>query len=336
MRGWCLPEKITRGIWKVQSAKEKPSSFPYVVMLAVMVVGLAFATFAVYRWQNLSTGMDDARRLGVLYVMLGSGLAGLVISAAFALGCTQWMIERRHLAGLPEYAAVAIGVLKGLLGFALMFAWQMAERRLLGAYGHYTGMQLVAILGLILDHLIAVAAVMVSIGLAFSVLREQAIPASPQPAELRGRALLMFTLFAWSWLLVIAQWTAPTTMQLYRAASDALPLVPYVVSIGLVLPVLLGGLLGLPRTMPLTRPFRLWLTGTLAVLVCALTMAVVVIVMVGFGRSLGKYFVPITAFSALVAVVWFVVSTLLCWLLVKVLFRTQALPLRHGKVNADC
>jgi hypothetical protein len=29
------------------------------------------------------------------------------------------------------------------------------------------------------------------------------------------------------------------------------------------------------------------------------------------------------------------VSTLLCWLLVKVLFRTQAPSLRHEMVNAD-
>lgn len=306
------------------SAREKPSSFPYAVMLAVMVVGLAFATFAVYRWQHVSAGMDDARRLGVLYVMLGSDLVGLVISAAVALGYTQWMLERRRLAGLPDYAAVGIGVLKGLLGFALMFAWQMAARGLLTAYDHYAGMQLVAIVGLIVGHLMTVAAVMVPIGLAFSVLRGQAIPASPQPVELRGRALLMFTLFAWSWLLVVAQLVAPMTMQLYRAEFEALPLVPYVGSIGLVLPVFLGGLLGLPRTMPLTRPVRLWSAGTLAVLVCAVVMAIVTIVMVGFGRSLGEAFVPIAAFSTLVAVVWFVVSTLLCWLLVKVLFRSQA------------
>jgi hypothetical protein len=318
----------------VPSAKEKPSSFPYAVMLAVMAMGLALATFAVYRWQHLSAGMDDARRLGVLYVMLGSDLVGLVISAACALGYTQWVIERRRLAGLPDYAAVGIGVFKGVLGFALMFTWQMAARGLLAAYGHYAGMQLVAIVGLILGHLITVAAVMVSIGLAFSVLREQAIPASPQPIELRGRALLMFTLFAWSWLLVVAQLVAPMTMDLYRAEVDALPLVPYAASIGLVLPAFLGGLLGLPRTMPLSRPFRLWLAGTLAVLVCALTMAVVTIVMVGIGRSLGKYFVPITAFSALVAVVWFVVSTVLCWLLVKVLFRTEVPLFRDERISA--
>lgn len=317
------------------TAKEKPSSFPYAVMLAVMAMGLALATFAAYRWQHLSTGMDDARRLGVLYVMLGSDLVGLVISAAFALGYTQWMLEQRRVAGLPDYAAVGIGVLKGVLGFALMFAWQMAARGLLAAYGHYAGMQLVAIVGLILGHLITVAAVMVSIGLAFSVLREQAIPASPQPVELRGRALLMFTLFAWSWLLVVAQLVAPMTMDIYRAEVDALPLVPYAASIGLVLPVFLGGLLGLPRTMPLTRPFRLWLAGTLAVLVCALAMAVVTIVMVGIGRSLGEDFASIAAFSALVAVIWFVVSTLLCWLLVKLLFRTGASLLHHEKVNAD-
>jgi hypothetical protein len=319
----------------VQSAKEKPSSFPYVVTLAVMVVSLALATFVVYRWQHMSTGMDDERRLGVLYVMLGSDLVGLVISAAFALGYTQWMLERRRVAGLPDYAAAGIGVLKGLLGFALMFAWQMAARALLTAYDHYAGMQLVAILSLILGHLITVAAVMVSIWLAFSVLRGQAIPASPRPVELRGRALLMFTLFAWSWLLVVAQLVVPMTMELYRAEFEALPLIPYAGSIGLVLPVFLGGLLGLPRTMPLTRPFRLWLAGTLAVLVCALAMVVVIIAMVGIGRFLGQDFAQITAFSALVAVVWFVVSTLLCWLLVKVLFRTQAPLLRHEMVNAD-
>jgi hypothetical protein len=307
----------------VQSAKEKPSSFPYAVTLAVVAVGLAFATFAVYRWQHLSVGMDDARRLGVLYVMLGSDLVGLVISAAFALGYTQWMLERRRVAGLPDYAAVGIGVLKGLLGFALMLAWQMAMRRWLAAYDHHAGMQLVAIVNLILGHLMTVAVVMVPIWLAFSMLHRQAIPASPRPVELRGRALLIFTLFAWSWLLVAAQSVVPMTMQLYHAEFEALPLLPYMASIGLVLPVFLGGLLGLPRNVPLTRPFRLWFAGTLAVLVCALAMAVVIIVMFGMGRSLGKYFVPIAAFGALVAVVWFVVSTLLCWLLVKMLFRTQ-------------
>jgi hypothetical protein len=319
----------------VPSAKEKPSSFPYAVMLAVMVVGLALATLAVYRWQHVSAGVEDARRLGVLYMMLGNDLVGLVISAAFALGYTQWMLERRRLAGLPDYAAVGIGVLKGLLGFALMLAWQMAARALLTSFGHYAGMQLVAFVGMIVGHLMTVAAVMVPIGLAFFVLREQAIPASPQPVELRGRALLMFTLFAWSWLLVVAQLVAPMTMQMYRAEFEALPLVPYVGSIGLLLPVFLGGLLGLPRTMPLTRPVRLWSAGTLAVLVCAVVMAVVTVAVVGFGRSLGEAFASIAALGALVAVIWFVVSTLLCWLLVKVLFRAQAQPLRDEIAHVD-
>jgi hypothetical protein len=37
----------------------------------------------------------------------------------------------------------------------------------------------------------------------------------------------------------------------------------------------------------------------------------------------------------LVAVIWFVVSTLLCWLLVKVLFRAQAQPLRDEIAHVD-
>jgi hypothetical protein len=301
-------------------------------MLAVMVVSLALATLGVYRWQHLSTGMDDARRLGVLYMMLGNDLVGLVISAAFALGYTQWMLERRRLAGLPDYAAVGIGVLKGLLGFALMFAWQMAARALLTAYDHYAGMQLVAILSLILGHLITVAAVMVPIWLAFSVLRGQALPASPQPVELHGRALLMFTLFAWSWLLVLAQLVAPIAMQFYGTELEALPVVPYAGSIGLLLPAFLGGLLGLPRTMSQTRPLRLWLAGTLA-------MVVVIFAMICISGFVGRDFAPRTifsAFAALMAGVWFAVSTLLCWLLVKVLCRTQAPPLlHHEKIPAD-
>lgn len=313
------------------SAKEKPSSFPYAVMLAVMAVSLALATFGLYRWRYMSMGMDDARRLGVLYMMLGSDLAGLVISAAFALGFTQWMLERRRLAGLPDYAAVGIGVLKGLLGVALMFAWQMAAQALLTAYDHYAGVQLVAILSLVLGHLITVAAVMVPIGLAFSVLRGQAIPASPQPAELRGRALLMFTLFAWSWLLVLAQLVAPMAMQFYGSELEASPAIPYAGSIALVLPAFLGGLLGLPRTMSQTRPLRLWLAGTLAMVVATFTMVCIS----GF---VGNDFAPRTIFSAvsvLMAGIWFVVSTLLCWLLVRVLCRTQAPPLRDGRILTD-
>ena len=304
------------------SAEEKPSSFPYAVMLAVMVVDLALAALGIYRRQHMPTGMDDARRLGVLYMMLGSDLVGLVISAAFALGYTQWMLERRRIAGLPGYAAAGIGVLKGLLGFALMIAWQMAARALLTAYDHYAGMQLVAILSLVLGHLITVAAVMVPVWLAFSVLRRRAIPASPRPVELRGRALLMFTLFAWSWLLVMAQLVAPIAMQFYGTELEASPAVPYVGSIAMVLPVFLGGLLGLPRTMSRARPFRLWLAGTLAVVVVTFAMVCVS----GF---VGKDFAPRTifsAFSALMAGVWFAVSMLLCWLLVRVLCRTQAPP----------
>ena len=323
----------------MQSAKVKASWFPYAVVIAVVVVSLVFAAIGFYSWHKMQATMGDSdRSISILFIMLGNDLVSLAISVAFGLGYTQWLLERHRIAGLPGYAAVCIGVLKLLLGFAVAFLWQILVHALMLAYGHSTGMVLITVMNTVLGHLISMADVIVPIWLVFLVLRGRAIPASPHPVELRGRALLMFTMFAWSWLLILAQVASPmmgpVAVQLVDDSGVlASPLSPYVGSLALLLPAFLGALIGLPRSMPTTRPFRVWLSASLAVLLCMVAMVVITFAAVRIAALISEDYQPGIGFCAFIALLWFLVSIPLCGLLVRSLTREQAPPIRYDRGN---
>lgn len=310
----------------MQPTRAKPSPFPYLVVLAVAVVNLAFLAAGVYNWQKLNAtpGYDHDVRLGLFYSMLGSSLVTLAISVAFGFAFTQWLLERGLMAGPPGYAAFAIGLLKALIGVALAFSWSYFVKVVMSMYHDSARMMLVAFLSACTSHLIAIVAVMLPIGLIFRMLRSVEAPAAPYPAELQGRALLIFTLFAWSWILIVAEMLILAASGYDDTATEAPPLMLYAGSFGLVLSVFLGAKWGLPQTMLVTRPGRLWLAATLAVLVCAGVIVAVSFAMVWLGEVLGAHIEPGIGFSALVALVWFAVSIPLCGLLVKALTRSSA------------
>ncbi|MGC1549196.1 MAG: hypothetical protein WA777_11775, partial [Rhodanobacter sp.] len=184
--------------------------------------------------------------------------------------------------------------------------------------------QLMVIVNLIAIRGLTVLSAALPVWLVFRLLRKREVPAL-HPVELRWRALLILTLFVWSWVLVITQLALPAVvvyLAVYGNDAGLLTLSIYAGSIGLIVPAFLGALLGLPGTMSATRPPRLLLTSVVVTLASALAMVAVTYAMVHIG-SIFDGFNPGHAFTAFVALVWFVASTLLCWLLVKALTRKQ-------------
>ena len=135
------------------------------------------------------------------------------------------------------------------------------------------------------------------------------------PMELRGRALLIFTLFSWSWIVAMLNLAMPMAAAFY-AEQDidqaTVYLAPLAGSFVLVLPAFLGALLGLPTRMPFTRPVRLWLAATSAVLISAVAMVGVTYAAVRLAEALHGRVEPNTELCALVALAWFVVTIPLC------------------------
>ncbi|TCV96399.1 hypothetical protein EC912_102750 [Luteibacter rhizovicinus] len=319
----------------MQFSREKPSLLPYAVMLAIILVNLAFDAISVYRVFHMpDMSGDDSFAQRALYSVLGNEFVAMVVSVAFSVACTQWLMERRRIGGLPGYAAICIGVGYAVLSVLLSFAWWFITQAITKNAGT-VGMNVLVVVNAIAGHILKMLFAVLPVLLVFRLLRKYETPAS-HPADLRWRALLIFSLFAWSWVLLIMQFAVPVGLSLgasYGYDSGMLPLAVYAGSTGLVLPAFIGGLLGLPKTMPLTRPLRLLLASVAAWVVCALVMVGSTYVMVRIGQAVVDYFRPGVGFSALVALIWFVVSILLCRLVVKALVRGQPPSIPVGNLE---
>jgi hypothetical protein len=255
-----------------------------------------------------------------------------VLSVTFGLAFTQWISERRRVSGLPGYGAAGIGIVYGVMATGLGLAW-WAVMRIVTKGLSGIGINFMAIANMVLSHCITVISVCLSVLLFFRLLRHREVPAQ-QPVERRGRALLIYTLFVWSWVLAIMQMMVPFIVTLgssygmdssYELDTGSLVLITYTGSIGLALPAFLGGLAGLPSAMPYTQVARLWITSVLAILVCAVAMVAVAYALVRMASALGASS-PGAGFTAFVTLVWFIVSIVGCWLLVRSIMRQQTPP----------
>lgn len=311
----------------MQSSRNKASSFPYLVMLCVIVAHALLQGFAIF--SILHRAMPDESehlRETVLYMSLGSDITFQVIYAAFSLGFTQWWLERRRIEGLPGYASPCVGILSVVLGAAWGFVSALLVRHIAAMFMGSAGMSFALTVSVLVGYVIGPLLLIFSMWLVFHLLRGQEKPAAG-PVELRGRALLIFTLFAWSWVLLALVLWMPT-LSAYYSAEDIDPtllhLGPYAGSFGLVLPVFFGALLGLPRSMPAARPVFLWLAATLAMLVNAIVMVVAAFVVVRVAMLLGVDVQPTISLAVWAALAWFALSTPLCWLLVRLLISPQS------------
>jgi hypothetical protein len=312
----------------------KASSFPYLVMFYVILVHLLLDALGVFSLLHLR--YEHARDMA-LYMTLGSNIGFLVIYAAFSLAFTQWLLERRRIAGLPGYAPICMVVLSAVLsigwGFGTAFLLRFLNQMLAG------DLSVVVTISVLIRYVMLPVLLWFSIWPIFQLFRDRAVPAAG-PSQSRGLALLIFTLFAWSWVMLVLALTVPMGASYFSSESldpSVLYLAPYAGSFVLALPAFLGALLGLPSKMPTAQPLRMWGVATLAMVVCAVVMVAAsfaaAVLLVHFDRGAD---VSVSA-GALVTLVWFAVSTPLCWLSVKLLIRqpSDAMEWRASTMSAD-
>ncbi|MBE1161935.1 hypothetical protein [Dyella acidiphila] len=298
-------------------------------MLCVVIAHLLLDALGIYSILHLAAlaGDDDHDRyVDAFYMALGNDIGFLVISAAFSLAGAQWMLERRRVAGLPGYAAACMGVLSAVLGLAWSFVSAHLIRTLALALASTTSMQVAMTISVLIGYTVAPLLVLFSIWLPFRLWRAKEIPAVGL-VDLRARGLLLFGLFAWSWVMLVLGFTIPAAA-IYYASSGLDPALvhigPYAGSMVLALPAFLGALIGLPRSMPAVRPVRIWLAALLAMLVSAIAMVAVAFVAVELMRVISGSAAQSMGMSAAVAFAWLVIATPLCWLVVKGLTRRLA------------
>lgn len=315
----------------MSSIKTKPSRFPYAVMLAIMPVHLLFGGIMFYRVLHIHVE-DDANTALLRVVTLAPWFVTLVYAATCGLACAQWFAGRQRLAGLPLRGVALVGLVYSLLAAALDFLVLILDRRITDHFdvAYRKVVTTLLVMGnLVFGRILTALCIGFALWLAFRLLRHRAMPAPPL-VEYRWRALAIFTWLLWTWVLTVISIGAPVllTMGLFYglASPEWLSLGLYASSIGLILPGFIGAWLGLPDSMPAVRVWRLLLASVLVLLVCALVLVGVTYAMLCFGFIFDGSS-PGLGFAACVSVLWCMVSTLLCWLLLKGLLRQRPAPL---------
>lgn len=265
----------------MQQEKARPSSFPYLVLVVNTIARIVLAGLSIWNLQRNHADLDSDQGGMMLATVIGSSLAAWAISSAFAFAFSQSLLERRRIGGMPGYAAVVIALLNTAIGFALLFAMQYVLISLYQTYGNRGALQLLGTVMALGGHLIVFLATVSSVWLTFRLLRHKALPALQGAQEMRARAWVVFALFVAAWVWTVAHWLAPVSI-FYLQSIELLRWVPYVGAIGLMLPMLIGGWLGLPATLDSARALRMWAAATSAVIASAL-------IMVGFALGLVRF-----------------------------------------------
>lgn len=317
----------------MQYSKAKASSFPYVVMLCVVLVQLILSALSIAFVLHKAPSPGDAgqiQKAATLYMTLGSSIGFLVMSAAFSLAGTQWMLERRNVAELPRIAAVCIAGLCGALsaawGFLVAFLMGIAASNMAWTTLVHVVFPFQKLLGCVIPELL----ILFSVWLVFRLFRRQEVPMAGM-ADLRGRALLVFGLLSWWWIMPVLSFVVPVAaMRFLDVDADANPMTlflgPYAGSMVLALPAFLGAMFGFPVRMHVVRPTRLCFTAALAMLVNILVLMALAAVAAMLSYAMDNDAKPGIGIAVLVQLVWLAASTLLCRLLVKALMPKTYLP----------
>ena len=304
-----------------QNVGGKASRFPYWVMLCVMA-----PLFITNVFHLLHVSSFDS-----LFTQFIFDIGFLSIAAAYGFGGTQWVLERQRTAGLPVYAAVAVGVLSFLFWRERLFLYQPVLA-MMDKPSTYTEMWQIRIALLLPDYVILALLTLFFIWLLFRLLRGRGQP-EVGAADLRGRSILISGLFAWAWAAAVLSVAVSKDGGLSRSlefseTGDFLVILGgyLFVVVLFALPAFLGAVFGLPANMPVARVRRLWVTSTLAMLVsAAVWYAVFYLALQVNDRLLDFYRMSFSSlwWLALVILLWQVAATLLCRLIVRALMRPR-------------
>jgi hypothetical protein len=308
-------------------SKPKASFFPYAVMLCMAAMHVLLALPGIYVLLHRPVDPDRAGyQASMLYMMLGADVGYAMISGAFGLASAQWLLERRRINALPGYAAVGMAILNAVLAVGWTFSSLAIVRAVIGTGMVADGLVVASTISAISSYVVQPLLVMLSVWLVFRLLRDREKPMA-YPVQVRGRALLIFTLFAWAWLLALLGLSAPVGSTFY-AYQGIDPRTFYTVSYSgtlvLLVPSFLGALLALPMGMTATRPVRLWLAATLTLIVSATVMVVVAFAVAALTHFSFENLQPNIGFAVVASLLWFFLSVPLCWLVVKLLTRKRA------------
>jgi hypothetical protein len=308
-------------------SKPKASFFPYAVMLCMAVTHGLLSSLGLYRLMQRPVDPGQAQsHIYVLYMMLFLSVGNVIISAAFSFAATQWLLERRRVDALPAYAPVGMAILSAALSLGWSFTLPMLFVPIFKSAFGDGGIRLAALVVPLLSYVVRPLIDIFSVWLVFRVLRRQEKPMA-YPVQVRGRAVLIFTLFAWAWLMALLGMGAPfgSTFFSYQEIDPGIfYLASSIGSLVLLVPSFLGAVIALPAGMTATRPVRLWLAATLTLIVSAAVLVIAALAMAALTRfSLGD--MPSNLGLAVVAsLVGFFLSVPLCWLVVKLLTRKRA------------
>jgi hypothetical protein len=310
-------------------SRPKASFFPYAVMLCIAAMHVLLALSGIYMLLHRPVAPEQAGyHASVLYMMIGSDIGYLVISAAFSLATAQWLLERRRIDALPGYAPVGMALLNAVLSlgwsFALSTLISTVLRSAFGLYGLRTAAAFMALSSYVVQPLL----VMFSVWLVFRLLRHEEKPTA-FPVQVRGRAVLIFMLFGWAWLMAVLGISGPmgATFYAYQGIDPgAFYIASYTGALVLLVPSLLGVLLALPASMTATRPVRLWLAATLSLIVSMIVLVIVALAVAALTHFSLENLQPNIGFSVIASLVWFFLSVPLCWVVVKLLTRKKTLP----------
>lgn len=304
----------------MQQEQARPSSFPYLVVVVNTIARIVLAGLSIWNLQRNRADLDSDQGGMMLATVIGSSLAAWAVSSAFAFAFSQSLLERRRIGSMPGYAAVVIALLHTAIGFALLFAMQYVLISLYQTYGDRGSLQLVGTVMALGGHVIVLLATASSVWLTFRLLRHKALPAPQTEQELRVRAWVVFSMFVAAWVWTVAHWLAPASI-FYLQSIELLRWVPYVGAIGLMLPMLVGGWLGLPPTLDSARPLRMWAAATSAVIASALIMVAFALGLVRFHHFGETFDMPDMRLLIGSLLAWFAASTVAARALMRVYTR---------------
>jgi len=307
----------------VQQEKARASSFPYLVLVVNTIARIGLAGLSIWNFQRNHADFDSDQGGIMLATVIGSSLAAWAISSAFAFAISQSLLERRRIGGMPGYAAVVIALLNTAIGFALLFAMQYVLISLYQTYGNRGALQLLGTVMALAGHLIVFLAAVSSVWLTFRLLRHKALRAPQRAQEMRARAWVVFALFVAAWVWTVTHWLAPVTI-FYLQSIELLRWVPYVGAIGLMLPMLIGGWLGLPATLDSAHVLRMWAAATSAVIASALVMVAFALGLVRFHHFGETFNMPDMRLLIVAVLAWFAASTVAASALMRVYTRRGA------------
>lgn len=317
------------------------SSLPYAVMLSVMLAFAALDMYGIAHALHYMAAFQHGDQLqSQWYHLIGSNVAMLIVAAAFSLAATQWLVERWRMGRLPGYAPVCVALLAVVLRVAWDFARVYGIDSLLQASSlpQQETMIVVSGLSVVLDFVLLPALMVFSVWLVFRLLRGGGVPMAHADAS-RGLALLVFTLFAWAWVVAALSMLLPSLLYASLAsgvdagqwlAAPPMQAIPFFASFGFVLPMCIGGLLGLPKRMVAVRPWYLWLVATVCMVSSMVVMAALVALVAFLALAWREGGAGVLALGAGVTVAWFVSCVLLCRGLVRLMTRRLGVPIVGG------